>query len=332
MKNDTCSDANLDFDVPILLMVFNRPDVTTQAFQAIRNIRPKKLFVACDGPRRGNTTDASRVAEVKKIVQNVDWECECEYLFHDNNLGCGKGPASAIDWLFSKVESGIILEDDCLPTPSFFIFCREMILKYWNNDQIMAIAGTNVTRGIDYKTDYVFSNFPIMWGWATWRRAWSKYDFRMNQWPDVRKRKSLSRGLFDRWKLHPVYIELFDKTHENIQSKKIDVWDHQWIFCHWINGGLTVTTCKNLVRNIGFDENATHTTVDNLNRGNVDTYISLPPYRGPEHIDAHKETDTYIGKNWFTATWIYYIKIVLLRVKIINLLWFRIKKFKAYEH
>ena len=148
----------------------------------------------------------------------------------------------------------------------------------------------------------------------------------MNKWPIVKINNSLSKDLNDRWKLHPVYIELYEKTYESIHNNKISIWDHQWIFCNWVNHGLTVTTTKNLVRNIGFGAEATHTTSDELGRGNFITFLSLPPYKGPTHISPHDETDRYIGKHWFTATWIYYLKILLLRVKLIRSLWTWIKK------
>ena len=328
MRNHASETEIVDVKVPILFLTFNRPDETRATFQAIRESKPQILFIASDGPREGNTQDVLRVAEVRKIIQDVDWDCSCEYLLRDSNLGCGRGPANAIDWFFSKVESGIILEDDCLATPSFFMFCQEMLSKYQLNDQIMAIAGTNIVRGVGYDTDYVYTNFPIMWGWATWRRAWIKYNFFMKEWPRVKKEKSLGQSKENKWKCHPVYTEFFDRTYEKVFSKNIDVWDHQWIFSNWINDGLTVMSTKNLIQNIGFGLDATHTVSDELGRGNLNTYISLPPYRGPDFIAPHKETDLYISKNWFTATWTYYAKIRLMRYEIVRKVWFWIKRLR----
>jgi hypothetical protein len=324
--------TNVSSDVPVLFITFNRPNETRLAFQAIRDVKPKRLFVACDAPRNGNQSDIDRVAAVRSLVHDVDWNCECEYLFQDNNLGCGKGPATAIDWFFTKVEAGIILEDDCIATPSFFLFCAEMLRRYVDDPKIMSIAGTNVTVGVSYETDYIFSNFPIMWGWATWRRAWKLYDFRMDQWPKTRGEQSIAKESCDNWKRHPVYKEFFDRTYESVQSGKETVWDHQWIFCNWINDGLTVTSTKNLVRNIGFGADATHTTIDDLGRSNLNTYTSLPPYKGPNTIRAHDKTDSYISKYWFTATWLYYAKILILRVKIFNKIWSWIKYFRNWSY
>lgn len=326
MRNQASDNEMVGVNVPILFLTFNRPEETRASFQAIRESKPQVLFIASDGPREGNAQDVLRVAEVRKIIQDIDWDCRCEYLFRDTNLGCGLGVSGALNWFFEKVECGIILEDDCLPNASFYLFCQDMLNKYRDDESVMAIAGTNVTRKIHYNSDYIFSSFPIMWGWATWRRAWKKYDYQIKKWPAVKKEKSLSRDLADKWKLHPVYVEFFDRTYEGARDGSINTWDHQWVFCNWINFGLTVTSTKNLVKNIGFSKDATHTFIDDLGRANLDTELSLPPYIGPTHKKPHSETDLYIGRYWFTATWVYYAKIVLLRITVINTIWCFFKK------
>jgi hypothetical protein len=148
----------------------------------------------------------------------------------------------------------------------------------------------------------------------------------MTEWPRVKQEKSLGWPAENKWRLHPVYTEFFNRTYEKVFGESIDVWDHQWIFANWINNGLTVTATKNLVSNTGFGPDATHTIHDDLGRGNFKTHILTPPYSGPSEISAHKETDNYIGKYWLTATWSYYFKIILLRIKIISYLWILLKK------
>ena len=314
------------FNTPILLIAFNRPDQTKIVFDQLKSLKPTKLFIACDGPRNGNITDKNDIDLIKKIVENVDWECECKYQFQAVNLGCGRAPATAISWFFEHVDKGIILEDDCVPTPSFFKFCEEMLIKYNENASIMAISGTNVSKNINFKTDYIYSSFPIMWGWATWKRAWGKYDFEMREMTNVRENKNLiTHGIYN-WRIHPVFNELFESTYNNISLNKIDVWDHQWIFCNWLNNGLTVTSTRNLIHNIGFGEKATHTFNDDLKRSNLGTYFSYPPYKGPSKLIANKEFDKFIAQKWFTATWLYYFKIQLLKFRIIKFTWTLIKK------
>jgi hypothetical protein len=314
------------FNTPILLITFNRPIQTKIVFEHIRSIKPTKLFISCDGPRNGNSNDKNDIDLIKKIVENIDWECDIKYLFNPINLGCGRGPANAISWFFEHVDFGIILEDDCVPTISFFKFCQEMLYKYQNNSTIMAISGTNVSKKIKYSSDYIYSSFPIMWGWATWKRAWEKYDFEMKEWTNVRKNNNLiSHGIYN-WRTHPVFKELFESTFRNISLNKVDVWDHQWIFCNWLNNGLTVTSTKNLIHNIGFGEKATHTHSDELNRSNLGTYFSFPPYIGPSELLPNKKFDLFIARNWFTATWLYYLKIQLLKNSVVKYSWNLIKK------
>jgi len=303
MKSSTKFKCN--YDIPILFLTFNRPLETQLVFDSIKLMKPKKLFIVCDGPRLKHKTESLNVKKVRAIVKNISWQCDCEYLFRNKNYGCGPGVSSAIDWFFSKVNYGVILEDDCLPNESFFLFCQEMLRKYENDNDIMAITGTNIAKGIRYESDYVFSSFPIMWGWASWRRAWKKYDYDIKQWPAVKKEKSLSKSSLDSWKLHPVYNELFEETFKAANNGTLNTWDHQWIFCNWINYGLTVTPAKNLVKNIGFGGNATHTLKDNLGRSHLTTSNSYHPYLGPGNKVPNMETDLYISKHWFTATWIY---------------------------
>ena len=319
--------VNSDFNTPILLLVFNRPRETKFLFEHIRAIRAPKLFIACDGPREGNEDDVKDIADVMSIVKNIDWECEVKYLFREKNLGCGKAVLSAISWFFSEVERGIILEDDCIPNLSFFKFCHEMLYRYDNKDNIMAISGTNIMSDFVSQSDYVYSSFPIMWGWATWKRAWDKFDLEMKDWPYVTKNtKLITHGIY-KWRKHPVFIEYFKSTYKNVNQKTL-AWDHQWIFSNWINNGLTVTSTKNLINNIGFGDNANTTQEDNLNRGNLGSYFSYPPYVSPKIIAANKNLDLYISKKWFQATSYYYLKIILMRVKFIKKIWFYIKEKK----
>ena len=323
---------NSEFNTPILLLVFNRPRETKFVFEHIRAIRAPKLFIACDGPREGNDDDVKDIAEVMSIVKNIDWECECKYLFRDKNLGCGKAVLGAFTWFFSEVERGIILEDDCIPNLSFFKFCQEMLFRYENNDSIMVISGTNIMSDFVSTSDYAYSSFPIMWGWATWKKAWEKFDLEMKDWPSVTKNTNLiTHGIY-KWRKHPVFIEYFMNTYKKVNQKDL-AWDHQWIFSNWLNNGLTVVSSKNLIHNIGFGEKSNSTKEDNLNRENLGSYFSYPPYVSPKTIAVNEELDLYISKKWFQATWFYYFKIILLRIKFIKKTWFLIKEInKKWRH
>ena len=177
---------------PILFLVFNRPDVTQRVFDAIRQARPPKLYIAADGPRKNKVGEVERCALVQEIVSQVDWPCEVSKLIRQENLGCKIAISSAIDWFFSKEPEGIILEDDCLPHPDFFPYCDELLERYRNNERVGMISGDNFQNGIKRGDgDYYFSQFCHIWGWASWARAWKKYDANLAQWPKLKARNWL---------------------------------------------------------------------------------------------------------------------------------------------
>lgn len=182
---------------PVLLIIFNRAHTTQQVFDRIRQVKPKKLYVAADGPRPHVGTDAERCAETRRIVEQVDWDCEVKTLFQEQNLGCGVAPSRSISWLFEHEEYGIILEDDCIPSRSFFWFCQELLEKYKYDTRVMHISGNNYLDGWRRDSDYsyYFSDKVNSWGWATWRRAWQLYDFHLGSYPEL-KQKGYLNGIF----------------------------------------------------------------------------------------------------------------------------------------
>lgn len=240
---------------PVLFLVFNRPDLTEKSFAAIRLARPKQLFIAADGPR-ANRSDEKRLCErVREIAQNVDWTCEVRTLFRDHNIGCRDAVRLAIDWFYSNVEEGIILEDDCLPDPTFFPYCAILLDRYRHDERIMCITGNNFQKGRPgNKASYYYSIYNHCWGWASWRRAWACFDNRMTDWPDLKRSDFLSGFL--RPNTADFWRSAFDSVHEG----KLNTWDYVWTYACWINSGLTVVPSTNLVENVGFDARATHTT------------------------------------------------------------------------
>lgn len=237
----------------VLLLVFNRPEPTKKVFEAIRAARPPRLYVAADGPRSGTDGEIGRCDEVRKIATAVDWNCEVYTLFREDNAGCKRAVSSAITWFFENEERGIIIEDDCLPAPSFFEFCETLLDYYQNDTRVWHISGTNaLPNAAKSSNEYLFSRYDFVWGWATWRRAWHAYDIDMRLWPTVH-----NEALLDRL-LPPIavanYTRLFSKTH----SDDIDTWDYQWTFARLLNG-LAIVPQANLVSNLGFGAGATHT-------------------------------------------------------------------------
>lgn len=243
------------FPTPILFLIFNRPNNTKKVFAEIRKQKPKYLYIAADGPRN-DLFEITLCKEVRKVVTNIDWDCELKTLFREKNLGCKYAVSSAIDWFFEHVEGGIILEDDCLPDTSFFLFCDELLKKYKHDNKIMHITGTNLNDNLKFGDgSYYCSNYPNIWGWATWKRAWEKYDLELNNtdfYLELIKNK---------FKYHSE--QKFWESRINLLDTGLDTWDYQWMFSIWREDGICLNSNYNLVLNIGFDKEATHTNGEN---------------------------------------------------------------------
>lgn len=242
----------------ILFLVFNRPDWTWQTFDRIRRARPKRLFIAADGPRPEVAADGDNCRRVINIVNDIDWDCEVKQCFRDRNLGCKQAVSSAIRWFFEEVEEGIILEDDCVPNNSFFSFCDAMLEHYRHDSSIMHVAGTNYQFGRRRgPASYYFSRYPHIWGWGTWRRAWNLYDLEMSDYAHFKASGELTKIISNPWE-RQFWLQPFDMCYDN----RIDTWDYQWTYTLFKNRGLAVMPTVNLVSNIGFGSEATHTKVE----------------------------------------------------------------------
>jgi len=239
----------------VLFLIFNRPDTTKQVFEAIRKAKPPRLYVAADGPRPDRPGEGEKCKQVRRIATQVDWDCEVKTLFRDKNLGCGKAVSSAIDWFFENEEEGIILEDDCLPSQSFFWFCEELLERYRDDMRVWMITGrNNLGSWTPIESSYFYSKLPAIWGWATWKRTWCHYDFNILRWRNAYTRKRVQDF---------VGIEFFasrEKAFNKTFNKEIDTWDYQWAFSQYCNSGITMVPIYNLIENIGFGKNGTHTS------------------------------------------------------------------------
>lgn len=281
----------------VLFLVFNRLDTTKQVFEAIRQAKPPQLYVAADGPRADRSGEDKKVRDVRDyVLGSIDWDCEVKTLFRHKNLGCKIAISSAIDWFFENEKEGIILEDDCLPHPSFFRFCEELLDKYREDERISMISGNNFQFG-KKRTEYsyYFSRYPHIWGWASWRRAWKNYDVKMEKWPEIRKGNWLLDYLGNQ--RHFIYwTEIFD----TVFSEQIDTWDYQWTFTCWTQNALNIIPNVNLVSNIGFGVDSTHTKEKNI-FSEMDTEpISYPLSHFPFIIRDYI-ADDFTEKNNFSG-------------------------------
>jgi hypothetical protein len=237
---------------PVALFVFNRPDLTRQVFARIAEARPERLLVVADGPRPG---EELLCAEVRAIVTNPSWPCEIETNFSERNLGCGRRIASGLDWVFSRHESTIVLEDDCLPSPSFFPFCEELLERYRDDDRVGVINGFNLGHRYDTTTtDYVFSRYMSPWGWASWSRVWRDYNFTIDSFDPA----ALDE-LFD----DPLVAAHFKERIDRSRRGEIDTWDYQFAYSILVQSRLAVVPAVNLIRNIGLGRaDASHTSYE----------------------------------------------------------------------
>ena len=186
------------YNIPILFIIFRRKDIALQSFERIKQVKPSKLYIACDGARENVKGEAELVkATQDSILQQIDWECNVRTLFQKENLGCGKGVYTAINWFFENEEMGIILEDDCLPSQSFFPFCEELLIKYKEDTRIWLIGGTNFLSKfhLENSNKYFFSKYDRSWGWASWRRAWKNYDKKLTLGPKIKNTNILKNIL-----------------------------------------------------------------------------------------------------------------------------------------
>lgn len=285
---------------PVLFIIFSRPETTRLTFEAIRQAKPSRLFVAADGPRANRPGEAEKCAETRAIISGVDWDCEVKTLFRDHNLGCGRGPADAIHWFFSHVEDGIILEDDILPSQDFFRFCGEMLQRYRDDVRVMQVGGINwlakhpTTHGYSYR----FSRFCETWGWATWRRAWKLYDFEIKSYGEVREGDYFG-NCFGSVFQEDHFRRIFDSTYGH--TNEIDWWDYQWEYAMRVNAGLSIIPNKNLIRNIGLGQGATHTThTEGRGADLKHEPLSFPLKHPPFVVPAFKEDEELFNGMWVT--------------------------------
>ena len=274
----------------VLFLVFNRLDTTRQVFEAIRQAKPPRLYVAADAPRTEKAGEAEKVQDVRDcVMQNIDWECEVKTLFRDQNLGCKYAVSGAITWFFENEEQGIILEDDCLPSQSFFWYCEELLERYKDDESVYLVSGdSRGTESFGMKEDYGFCKYPMIWGWASWARAWKNYDPELHDWP--KQRESLPFLISS----HKPTISFWEDIFERMYNKEIDTWDYQFSYLLLKNEGRCIVPKVNLITNVGFGADATHTFSAESAAANRKRYeINIPLLHMPDLVSEKKINDFY---------------------------------------
>lgn len=298
----------------VLLLIFNRPDKTAQVFEKIRQVKPLKLYVACDGPREGIKGEKEKVTMAQAIATNVDWPCNVKKLFREKNLGCKRGVGTAVTWFFQNEEQGIILEDDCMPHIDFFAFCENLLNRYAKDKRVSVITGNNFQKGKwRGEASYYFSTYNHCWGWASWKRAWKQYQEDINFWPEMKFSHA-----WKKFKTNNSEREYWEKNFDQSYAGQIDTWDYSWTASTWYKNGVTATPNVNLVSNIGFGEEATHTKEKFNKCSNLPTY-ALSHITHPKEVKIDKDADKFTFRNVFQSKYSHFpFNWLLLPFRIFN--------------
>jgi len=282
----------MSLSTPVALLIFNRPDLTEIVFKAVAQAKPKKLLVVADGPRFPE--EIEKCQKARSIIDRVDWNCEILTNFSEKNLGSPRRCASGLNWIFSEVEEAIVLEDDCLPAPSFFYFCQTLLERYRHDERVMHISGNNFQFGQSRtKYSYYFSKYCHNWGWASWRRAWKYFNLDIKTWPESNKAgliKSVCRNHDEQRYWTSIFERVF--TAESIH------WDYAWNYTCWSQNGLSVLPNSNLVSNIGFRSDATRTTSKNSPHAQLPV-TDIWEIEHPPFIITNLEADTFTFNHIF---------------------------------
>lgn len=279
---------------PVAFIIFNRPAATRQVFNAIRAARPQQLFIIADAPRLHCPDDIAKCAMSRAVIDDIDWDCQVFKNYASKNMGCGLRLASGLHWVFEQVETAIILEDDCLPDPTFFSYCTELLTHYQDDLRIMHISGNNFQFGQQRgEFSYFYSRYPHIWGWATWRRAWQHYNYDITKWRNLR-----STDWLDTLVDTPAAVAYWRQIFDSIYNLEIDTWDYQWTFACWQNDGLSIIPEVDLVSNIGFNPEGTHTIRQNQ-------FANLPlgeitfPLKHPPEMIRDRSADIFVQESKF---------------------------------
>jgi hypothetical protein len=287
--------ADWQFQTPVALFIFNRPETTEKVFEAIRKAKPPIFLVIAEGPCELKVGEAEKCAATRAIIDRVDWDCKVLKNYAEVDIGCRLRISSGLNWVFDTVEEAIILEDDCVPHPTFFRFCQELLNYYRNNQRIGSISGQNVQFGRNRtEHSYYFSRYFHCWGWASWRRAWQHFDLDMRLWPEVRDRNLLKDILED-----PKPVKDWTRTFQMAYEKKLDSWGFPWMLNCWIQNYLTIVSNVNLISNIGHGVGATHTTDESSEYSNMPVEAVPFPLKHPSFIVRNRQADDFTENTLF---------------------------------
>ncbi len=300
---------------PVVLIIFNRPAQTEKVFEVIRQAKPPKLLVIADGSRAERPGEAEKCAAARAVIDRVDWDCEVFKNYSDVNLGCDPRISSGLNWVFETVEEAIILEDDCVPHPTFFRYCEELLERYRHDARVMNISGQNVLFG-RHRTEYsyYFSRYTLCWGWASWRRAWQYFDVDVKLWPEIRDQNLIKNVLVD-----PYAVKVWERTVQLLYDGYLTGWDFKWMFACWLQNGFCIIPNGNLVTNIGHGSEATHTNDEKSPYNNMLVEAMSFPLKHPPFVIRNLEADKFTQRTLFDYDPNFFKKVQNKLKKILNI-------------
>jgi GR25 family glycosyltransferase involved in LPS biosynthesis len=296
---------SFNFTTPILIICFNRPQYIVNQVNVLRELAPRKIYISSDGARENRSDEKIKVKNVRELyLKEIDWDCDIKVNFSDNNLGCFLGVSSGMKWFFNHEPEGIILEDDILPSLDFFRFMQAMLEKYRENDKVISISGCNFGYDAADANGYLFCKVMNMWGWATWAKEFKNVDFQMKQWKEIKNPKfflyhRLRSNLLD---LDINWVKYFKEKFDSIELGRIDTWDYQFMFYQLKNKKLSIYPNRNLVKNLGFDADATHTVEKNNPMVNVVLSEIIFPLKNKVSIKENR----FFYENYLKPIWALY--------------------------
>jgi hypothetical protein len=303
-------------EIPVILLIYKRPAHLRQVLNQVALVKPQTLLVIGDGPHPERPEEIPLVEQSRALIKQLPWECHVVTAFSPLHLGLRKRVSSGLTWAFNQVDSGIVLEDDCVPDPSFFFYCQELLHRYEQDQRVMAISGNNFQKRIKRTNySYYFSRYNHCWGWATWRRAWLQYDDDMVYWPELKE----NYWLHNIFECDPQAARYWEHIFDQMFNSQIDSWAYRWTYACWLQGGLTALPEVNLVSNIGLGSDATHTKSAKQTRNLRYQPIEFP-LRHPPFITRNAPADDFTQKYHFgTHFWMRIKRMGIMLLKRIGL-------------
>ena len=302
----------MQLTTPILFLTYKRFDTAKKVFDSIKKAQPKKLYFVSNAPKNNDFEEYKKISKVRSLVDQIDWDCNVITLFREEYLDVKQSITNSIDWFFLLEEKGIILEDDCVPVQSFYTFCQDLLSYYENDNEVYSIGGCCFFEDLNLpENEYRFSKHAYIWGWATWRRAWKKYDLKMSQWPNYKNTKSF-KSIFRNKLIRYYWINIFNSVYRG----QINTWDYQWVYSVWLNNGITIIPNRNLITNIGFGNDSNFTN----DKNSIEANMKVSEVKFPlKHIDnkiINSIDQKYVEKYIYRITFWSFIKSMSYRIYI----------------